>query len=80
MPRQATPHIRTTVGANIARLRTARGLTQLELANTLGMDPMGVSRWERGKVMPRPEALTALADVLADGDLAALLIAEEQAA
>lgn len=64
MPMHRQPHIRSTVGANIARLRAQAGLSQLDLANAIGMDPMGVSRWERGKVMPRPETVDRIAYVL----------------
>lgn len=64
MPRHEPPHIRTTVGENIRRLRDAADMTQLELANAIGMDPIGISRWERGKVMPRPETLERVAEVL----------------
>jgi transcriptional regulator with XRE-family HTH domain len=33
----------------IRELRTARGWTQLELANRLGVTPSTVYNWERGK-------------------------------
>jgi transcriptional regulator with XRE-family HTH domain len=64
MPRPETPHIRSTVGANILRLREGKGLTQRELATRIGMDPIGISRWERGKTMPRPETVELVAEAL----------------
>lgn len=39
-------------------------MTQASLAAAIGMDPFGVSRWERGRVMPRPETLELIADAL----------------
>lgn len=63
MPTHETPHIRSTVGANIARLRGAAKMSQRALAAEIGMDQISVSRWERGKVMPRPETLDQIARV-----------------
>ncbi|MCC6629127.1 MAG: helix-turn-helix transcriptional regulator [Chloroflexi bacterium] len=36
----------------IAELRRERGWTQLELANKLGVTPVTVYNWERGKYEP----------------------------
>lgn len=40
--------------------RRAAGLTQLEVANTLGVEPVTVSRWERGENPPNRATLIAL--------------------
>ena len=36
------------IGALIRRLRQERKMTQRELAQTLGLSPKTVSKWERG--------------------------------
>ena len=38
----------TAFGANLTHLRTARGLTQEQLAETLGVSRQSVSKWESG--------------------------------
>jgi len=42
--------------AAIRSLRAVLGITQRELATRLGTDHVTVSRWERGKSVPRPSA------------------------
>ena len=37
-----------TLGARIARLRKEEGMTQLELAERMGVTDKAVSKWERG--------------------------------
>lgn len=44
--------------------REARGLSQLELANTIGVDPIVISRYERGKISPHMARAEGLADAL----------------
>jgi DNA-binding transcriptional regulator YiaG len=52
-PKAPTPgYIRT--------VREALGMTQVELAERVGVDSMTVSRWERGTVRPSPAAAKAL--------------------
>ena len=54
---------------SIKQLREARGWTQLELANRLGVTPSTVYNWERGKFEPRlsqARALATLFDVSMD--------------
>ena len=42
---------------NVKKLRLALGLTQAEMAHRLGVSPVTVNRWERGKVKkPSPLA------------------------
>ncbi len=36
------------IGANIMRARKAKGMTQMQLANALGISFQAVSNWERG--------------------------------
>lgn len=51
------------VGRTIARWRTARGMTQEELAVALDVDPMTVSRFERGVTLPSLLTVQQLAGV-----------------
>ena len=39
--------LKSRVGANIARLRRERGLTQAELAERINYSDKAVSKWER---------------------------------
>lgn len=52
------------LGARIKALRLANGLTQSELAERCGYEPLTVSRFERGTYAPGIEALEVIADVL----------------
>lgn len=52
-----------TLGQNIAKLRRQKHLTQRALAVQLHTDPSMVTRWEKGKVLPRLETIEKLADV-----------------
>ncbi len=47
----------------ILTLREALGLTQREMGDRLGVDPLTVSRWERGEVRPRKKSLATLEKV-----------------
>lgn len=38
----------TQVGINISKMRKSKGLTQMELADKLGISFQAVSNWERG--------------------------------
>lgn len=38
---------------DITRRRTALGLTQVELAEAVGVHPVTMNRWEVGKAIPR---------------------------
>ena len=40
------------IGERIAKLRKNSGFTQEVLANTLGVSPQTVSKWETGTTMP----------------------------
>lgn len=55
--------VRAAVAANIARLRTAQGLTQTSLAEKLNYSDKAVSKWERGESVPDIAVLVQLADL-----------------
>lgn len=50
-------------GAMISRLRKEQGLTQMQLADTLGITFQAVSNWERGLSMPDISELPELAEL-----------------
>ena len=52
-----------TIGTRIADLRTALNLTQLELAERLGVTDRAVSKWETGASYPDITLLPQLADI-----------------
>ena len=52
------------LGARIVAARERMGWTQIDVAYEIDVDPMTVSRWERGVTTPRSSALLALADAL----------------
>ena len=49
---------------SLRTLREAKGLTQAQLANAVGVAPSSVYNWERGKFEPRASQLRELARVL----------------
>ena len=52
-----------TVGENIARLRKAKGWTQAELGERLGVSNQAISKWEKGMTMPDIMLLPELAKI-----------------
>jgi transcriptional regulator with XRE-family HTH domain len=56
--------MKTTIGEKIAQLRKAKGLTQEQLGEALGITGQAVSKWEKGESMP---------DILLLPDLCGLL-------
>lgn len=52
------------VGAQIARLRKEKGLTQNDLGDRLGVSFQAVSKWERGETLPDTAILLDLASAL----------------
>ena len=54
----------TDFGKSLAKLRKARKLTQLELANLLEIQPRMVGRWEQGVAKPQFDYIIRLAEVL----------------
>ena len=53
-----------TLGRMIAQLRKEKGLTQLELAQLMGVTDKAVSKWERNLSFPDVASLPKLAEVL----------------
>jgi DNA-binding XRE family transcriptional regulator len=49
---------------NIAKIRKRKGLTQMELAELVGVNRFHISKIERGKRMPSVKLLIKIADVL----------------
>lgn len=47
----------------IRDLRRSAGMTQLELANQIGVTPVTVYNWERGRYEPKASQLRALARI-----------------
>lgn len=56
--------LKIRVGANIARLRKDRGLTQAELAERINYSDKAVSKWERAESLPDVLTLLNLAEQL----------------
>ena len=56
--------LKLRVGANIARLRRERNMTQAELAERINYSDKAVSKWERGESMPDVLTLLNLAEQL----------------
>lgn len=51
-----------SLNENIKRLRSARGLNQVEFAKILGVSKQCVSNWENDNVIPSIEMLVKIAD------------------
>ena len=55
--------IKSIVAKNIAELRQAKGMTQLDLAERLNYSDKAVSKWERGESIPDVSVLVEIADL-----------------
>lgn len=68
LPRKKTPEPAEdrdeTIGQRVARLRKERGLTQVDLAEQLGVAQPVVSDYERGELRLHGELIIKLADIL----------------
>ena len=53
-----------TFGAMLAALRKEKGMTQLELAEQMGVTDKAVSKWERDLSFPDVSSLPRLAEIL----------------
>ncbi len=53
----------TNVGIRISELRKAKNMTQMELADKMGISFQAVSNWERGNSMPDISKLPELAQL-----------------
>ncbi|MBQ7338870.1 MAG: helix-turn-helix transcriptional regulator [Clostridia bacterium] len=51
------------IGKNIATIRKANHLTQVELASRLNVTPQAVSKWENGVNLPETSLLVALSQL-----------------
>ena len=51
-------------GANLKRLRIAKGLSQADVATALDVSAPSISGWESGRARPKPDRMTALAALL----------------
>ena len=60
----------TELGARLRELRVGRGLTQEELALSLGVAQSDVARWESGAREPRVDTLRRLAAALGYSQIA----------
>ncbi len=52
----------TIIGENIAKLRKERGMTQEMLAESMGVSPQTISKWENSTTCPDVSLLPVLAD------------------
>jgi transcriptional regulator with XRE-family HTH domain len=55
--------LQARIAFNVRLARTRRGLSQRQLARLLDIDPIQVSRWERGLNTPSTTSIIALAGV-----------------
>lgn len=56
--------MKKTLGTRIAQTRKQKGMTQLELAEKMGVTDKAVSKWERDLSCPDIQSLPTLAEVL----------------
>ena len=56
-------NIKNIIAQNIAQLRVANGMTQLELAEKLNYSDKAISKWERGESIPDVSVLKSIADL-----------------
>ena len=52
------------LGAKVRRIRLSKGMTQMDLAHTIGKDHPSINKLENGKVNPSYIFLTEVADGL----------------
>lgn len=57
-------HVDMSFGELLRERRLARGLTQADLAHSLGVRQQAVGRWEADKDLPRRETIRVIADQL----------------
>lgn len=60
------PLAREAFDFDIVAARKAKGMTQAQLADAMGVDQPVISRWESGKVSPNKENLAKLKEILQD--------------
>lgn len=71
MPRRSDAKLNLSIGRRIRRIRELRGLTQAQLAEAAGLQPVSISRLEAGERAVSVANLARLADALSTqlGDL-----------
>lgn len=62
----------SAIGDRLRGLREARGLTQSQVADAIGVDAQTVSRWERGERVPNAQAYTKALALLSGSGLGRL--------
>ena len=67
MPRKRSPDLLRAVGRRVALARTARGFTQEQLSEVLGIEPVSLSRLETGDRALSLTTLGLIADALGLG-------------
>lgn len=72
--------MKKTLGMMIAELRKQHGMTQLELAEKMGVTDKAVSKWERDLSCPDINSLPKLAELLGVGVEELMQIKQEAAA
>lgn len=55
-----------TIAARLVHYRTGRGISQLEMAKRLGIDPSTLARWETGEREPQDRFLVNVEAILRD--------------
>ena len=63
MKRRLGTHVSGGVGERLRTARRSSGLTQKQLAAELGVEPITVSRWERGVTTPTLPRLRQIAEI-----------------
>lgn len=67
-----------SLGSTISDLRKKKGLTQVDLAESLGVHQSHITRWESDRVRPRQKTLDRLAELL-DASVEELLVGGREA-
>lgn len=60
---------RKAMGAHLRKVREARGVSRVDLANKLGVHQSAVTQWENGVMAPRLPHMVALREHLDDQTL-----------
>jgi transcriptional regulator with XRE-family HTH domain len=79
MSTQVRNQILTTVGHNLRAARIARGMTQKQVGDELGVTNRDVSRWENGKVEPGAYYRHQLGELFFGGDISRMYEQTEEA-
>ena len=60
----ATKEVQRVFGKNLRYYRLRKQMSEIELAEKVGLSPIGIARYEKGDIKPDMRALQALADAL----------------